>query len=95
MLAFDVLVNGKRLCLAGTAPNDVISTIISWARRTPDTINFHVGGISSGNSHVQIDWTTPTISIGDEITIRLVDAETYDEPDERRPMRSRGPESET
>lgn len=93
MLAFDVCVNGKRLCLAGTAPNDMFSTIISWTCRSPNLIEFNVGGIASGDPQVQIDWTTPRISIGDEITIRLVDSDTFDESGERRPMHLRGPES--
>ena len=88
MLAFEVSVNGIQLCLAGTESNEVVSTIISWTRRVPDAINFHIGGIASGDSQKQFDWLTPHISIGDEITIRLVETETSDEPDQTRP---RGP----
>jgi hypothetical protein len=82
MLAFEVLVNGKRLCIAGTGQMDVVSAAISWARREADTINFHVGGIAAGDQGEHLSWNTPTIGIGDEVTIRLVDANTSDGPDE-------------
>lgn len=80
MLAFEVLVNGKRLCIAGTGTSKVISTTVSWARRSADTINFHVGGIVADESNEHFAWTTPPIGIGDEITIRLVDADSWDNP---------------
>jgi len=81
MLAFEILVNGKRLCLAGTDAHNVFSTIVSWGRRADDRINFHVGGIVSGDSHDHYEWTTPAIGIGDEVTIRIMDSEKCDEPD--------------
>jgi len=85
MLAFEVLINGKRLCIAGTGTSDVLSTVVSWARRAQDRgqdkLDFHIGGIVAGNSNEHFGWTTPALAIGDEITIRLVDADTWDKPE--------------
>jgi hypothetical protein len=81
MLAFEVLVNGKTLCIAGAEMSDVMSTSMTWARRDPDRIRFNVGGIVAGKPNEHFLWKTPSIAIGDEIKIRLVDADTWDDPD--------------
>ena len=81
MLAFEILVNGKSLCIAGTAPNAVLSTILSWSRRHPERLNFHVGGIPGDDSTRHFEWETPRIEIGDEVLIRVIEADTCDEPD--------------
>ena len=84
MLAFEISVNGKRLCVAGTAVSDVISTVVSWVRsrsNMPEQLDFHVGGILAGESPTHFGWTTPLIGPGDEITIRLVDTDSWDEPE--------------
>ena len=84
MLAFEISEIGKRLCIAGTEMSDVLSTGLSWVRRTnrrPERLNFNVGGIISGDSRTHFAWTTPSITSGDEITIRLIDADSWDEPE--------------
>ncbi len=83
MLAFEVWVNGDRLCTASTATNCVLSTILSWASRRPDSINFCVGGVASDDRNCHVDWATPQIKIGDEIRVRVIDTDEYDQPDER------------
>ena len=83
MLAFEVSVNGKRLCIASTATHCVLGVVLSWAKRRADHLDFHVGGIASDDSTQHPDWRTPSLAIGDEVCIRLVDTETHDQPDER------------
>jgi hypothetical protein len=82
MLAFEISINGKRLCIAGTGMASVVSTGVSWTRREPDTIRFNVGGIVAANPLEHFDWKTPRVGIGDEITVRLIDATIGDDPDE-------------
>ena len=83
MLAFEVWVNNERLCTASTANHNVVSTILSWASRRPNDIDFHVGGIAADDLNYHTDWQTPEIKIGDEIRVRVIDVESYDEPDQR------------
>lgn len=84
MLAFEISVNGTIVCVAGAGPKHrVISSIVSWTRRDPDQISLHVGGVPQSDQH--LTWNTPKISIGDEITIRIVETDTVDEPDDIRP----------
>jgi hypothetical protein len=83
MLAFEVMVNGKRLCVMSTANHSVISTIVSWTVHKSDDIAFHVGGIPSDDSLAFTDWRTPALKTGDEILVRIVDVDVFDEPDDR------------
>jgi hypothetical protein len=81
MLGLEVSVNGKRLCIA-TAEN-VVSTIVSWADRDPNRINFHVGGIPATREGEHIEWDTPRLAIGDIVTIRIIEADLADPPGRR------------
>lgn len=84
MLAFEVSVNQKRLCVAATGISDVLSTSISWVRKSqhgPDRISFNVGGITAGNNREHFGWTMPPLAVGDEVTIRLVDVDSGDNPE--------------
>jgi hypothetical protein len=78
MLAFEVSVNGKRVCTA--TAESVLATIVSWSSRTPDRIQFHVGGIPETKDGEHIDWETPCIRVGDEVTIRILEADSADPP---------------
>ena len=84
MLAFQILVNGNVVCTAGAGPNDrVLGTALSWTHRDPDRLSFSVGGIPESDQHV--DWNVPDVAIGDEITIRIIDTENVDPPDNTQP----------
>ena len=81
MLAFEVLLNGRRLCLAGTAHHSrVLAAALSWTHREPERLDFHVGGvIANADQHFVFD--TPEVQVGDEILIRVVNSDTADQPD--------------
>ena len=84
MLAFQILVNGEVVCTAGAPPSHrVLSTIVSWTHREPDQIGFHVGGVPDADQH--LDWNVPEVGIGDEISIRIIDTDDVDQPDNARP----------
>jgi hypothetical protein len=74
MIAFEVCVNGRRVCLA--TADLVLSAIVNCTHHRPDAIGFHVGGIRAQDSGDHCDWDVPEIGIGDEVTIRVVDAES-------------------
>ncbi len=85
MLAFEISVNGKQLCVVGTKANNVAAVAIDWVRSIrdrPEMLSFHIGGIIAGTGDREhFRFNTPDIKIGDEITVRLLDAESVDEPD--------------
>ncbi len=77
MIAFEVSVNGKRVCVAGA--ERVSSVSLHWAHHSPQRVGFSVGGVSSeGGVDHHCEWDVPPIGVGDEVTIRIVEADAVD-----------------
>jgi hypothetical protein len=88
MKAFMVSVNGRHVCTAGIGPNGVLSTMLTWVgggpRRDPEgAFHFSVGGLDSRTDE-HVDWTTPELAVGDEVTVRVVEVEQIDPEVSRR-----------
>jgi hypothetical protein len=84
MLAFEITVNGKIACTAGAGPkNRVLASILSWSCREPNRVTFSVGGAAETDHTFEFD--VPEISLGDEISIRIIESDSVDEPSEFRP----------
>ena len=84
MLAFQILVNGNVVCTAGVGPDGrVFASALSWTHRQPEQVSFTVGGVPETDQH--LDWNAPEISVGDEITIRIIETDEIDAPDSARP----------
>jgi hypothetical protein len=87
MKAFEVSLNGQRLCTAGAGDDGVLATGITWVGGSPprpaSELTFRVGGIDSATGEY-LDWPVPQVNVGDEITIRIVETESID-PANRRP----------
>lgn len=83
MNAFIVTVNGQPVCTAGIGADGVMSVIVGSGRRGEfSDFHFHVGGLeSSTEEHVR--WPTPDLSVGDEITIRIIETDEIDVPQQR------------
>ena|ERR1700722_11928546 len=85
MQAFEVFVNGKKVCVAGIGNDGVLTTIITHApfRRRRET-RLRVGGlISPADEHV--DWVESMLRAGDEVHVRIIETETVDRPSKRHP----------
>lgn len=85
MRAFEVFTNGKRLCLAGIGDDGVLTAIVSFAAKKDREINdlrLNVGGLISP-LHESVTWTNEHLNVGDEITVRIVEANTPDSPNDR------------
>ena len=82
MLAFEVSVNGNKLCTVGTDNALVVSTILSWTK-CKGSVNFHVGGVVGDGTQDHFDWKTPRVTTGDEVLIRLVDVDSADAFEDR------------
>ncbi len=86
MKGFSVYHNGKRVCTAAIGKSGVLSAIVNWVGGLHDReehFHIHVGGLDSSSDEF-IDWPTPEIGLGDEITIRILDVDDPDTPSRRR-----------
>jgi hypothetical protein len=85
MRAFKVLLNGKKLCLAGIGDDGVLSAIVNWVGggRGPADLFLLVGGlVSPAQEHVRWVRQKP-LRVGDEIRVKIIDATLVDHPIER------------
>ena len=91
MLCFDVLVNGARICRAGVGTSGVLSAIVSWVgksarsprkggRTEPGETRLHVGGLYNPKPSVNVhpSWAEQTLKVGDEVAIKVVEADNPD-----------------
>ena len=95
MIAFEVFLNGNKVCRAGVGDLGVLTTVLSWVRREgrntetrepgniEEELTLNVGGlISSKNEHVR--WSESKLTVGDEVRVRVVNLESVDPPWDRR-----------
>jgi hypothetical protein len=79
--AFEVQLNGKKLCVAGMRKG-IVAISLKWIarpRRTDEVGGIYVGGLIHGtNQHVR--WSTQRLDVGDELRIKLVEKSTVDKP---------------
>ena len=82
MLAFVVNINGKRICTAGLGDIGLLLGIIRWCKRPDDTEEVAdleiCGQILPTDEHVV--WCDVPIHRGDEISIKIMDADFVDKP---------------
>ena len=85
MRAFQVRLNGKRICLAGIGNDGVLSTTISYTPfgRRRET-RLYVGGlVLPQDEHVK--WKGIFLRMGDEVSVKLVETNVVDKPRTRHP----------
>ena len=80
MRAFEISLNGERLCVAGIGENGVLNTMITQVIGTDrNDLSLRTGGlISSTQEHVV--WTPTSLNVGDEVFVRIIETETVDPP---------------
>jgi len=83
MRAFQVHINGKKVCVAGIGQDGVLTSIVNWvAKKGEGDLFVTVGGlISPAGDHVT--WVRQDLQVGDEILLRVVEAKTSDVPGKR------------
>jgi hypothetical protein len=92
MIAFEVYLNGKKLCTAGVGDLGVLSTCLCWRGPHPykkggppvaEYIRLDVGGIvESFREHVR--WVDRKIKCGDMVSIKIVELTSVDKPREKQ-----------
>ena len=80
MRAFQVVLNGKRICLAGIGEDGVLSAIITHVpfRKRRET-RLHVGGLLLPQ-HEHVRWQQKKLRLGDEVRLRIVEKKSVDAP---------------
>jgi hypothetical protein len=82
VIAFEVRLNGQLLCTAGRADISVLSAVVNYLHRHQDMFA-SVGGLTQGTQGPgqHLDWLSHLpLALGDEVSIRIVDAPTCDAP---------------
>jgi hypothetical protein len=85
MKAFEVYLNGQKMCRAGIRKDGVVSVIVNWtARQGEENLFFSVSGlISDLNQHVA--WIQhQALQSDDTIQIEVVEADSVEEPTVRK-----------
>ena len=85
MTALEVFINGHRICLAGVGADGVLSAIVNCVGPEREKhIFLSVGGLDSiANEHLH--WDVPSIGVGAEVLVRVVEVSSVDPPAERVP----------
>jgi hypothetical protein len=83
MRAFDVHLNGKRLCIAGIGEEGVLTTTINQVvGRERDDLFAMIGGlISTADEHVK--WRHLKLRVGNEIAVKIIETDRVDKPRKR------------
>jgi hypothetical protein len=96
MIAFDIVVNEKKVCTAGVDSDyGMLTAILSWAKRDlsrlPAEVRTEVPGEAlkmvvsgqrnlDGSDSENLQWTGCDLKPGDEIRIAIVDVDRVDAP---------------
>src|SRR5258708_40208965 len=75
MRAFEVFLNGKRLCVAGVGKAGVLTTIIDQVsgHRDRHRLHLHVGGLNGANEFVT--WWTQALRVNDVISLKIIETD--------------------
>ena len=81
--AYEVLLNGRRMCVAGIAGSCVLNAMVDFVNGTDhDELLLTIGGLVSVTGE-QLIWVSTNLKVGDEIRVKLLDAGSVDEPTKR------------
>lgn len=95
MKCFEVTINGKKVCTAGVGDDGVLTAILALVQRQTvsdgtredqdaesESLDVRVGGIANVESGVSehVEWLHQNLSVGDEITIKIIESSECNEP---------------
>lgn len=94
MICFQVEINGKKLCTAGVGEFGVLTTVLSLVRDRQQArsvgegtakAQLKVGGTTSLSDNVDenVEWTSSSLNVGDEVRITVTDQVQPDDPTQR------------
>jgi hypothetical protein len=80
MRAFELYVNGKRICVAGVGDKGVLTALV--AGRHKEKAEAGVSGLVSATDE-HVEWTRKRLKTGDEVRIKIVEVDAVDRPKKR------------
>jgi len=88
MTAFEVFINGHRVCLAGVGENGVLAAIVNWigGPDKAETFRLSVSGLDTSTDE-HLTWKVPTIGVGAEVLVRVLESSSVDLPHNRKPSK--------
>jgi len=90
MIAFEVRLDGEKVCMAGVGETGVLSAIVSWVRRGAhpaeqetgswvETLSCEVGGLMhQDGADYHVKWLSQSLGVGQQVTITVVEAPEVD-----------------
>src|SRR5262249_14974126 len=90
MIAFEVHLNGKRICTAGVGDIGVLTSSLAWRGSQPcqkggpsvaEYLRLDVGGLAQSGDRLR--WLDRKLKRGDTVSIKVVEADCVDKPQER------------
>jgi len=101
MIIFEVLLNNKPITRAGATDLSVLAAIVNAVGRLgPESqgaktkeegieLTLDVGGLTARESKddEHLNWSRHHLKIGDEISVRILEAQSADDPSERKSAR--------
>jgi hypothetical protein len=83
MRAFEVHLNGKRLCVAGIDGDCVMNVIVNHVvGHGRNELWLDVGGLINATEEY-VRWKAPHLKLGDKVALKIVEADIVDKPVKR------------
>ena len=83
MIALEIYSNGKKVCTVGPEGMGILSAAATWLG-SGETWDFRVRGITNERGYDEhLNWIDKKLSVGDTITLNVVDTDEQDEPTRR------------
>jgi hypothetical protein len=89
MTAFEIYLNGRKVCTAGLNGAGVVMPTITWflgegpRRKRSEELAFHVSGLVS-RTRTHLTWAHRPLKIGDEVRIVVAKKSKVDAPKKKR-----------
>jgi hypothetical protein len=93
MPAFVININGRKACAVALNGENTGTINITWIGDQKDDeglIYFHVGATDEDQN---LRWSVPELKIGDEVTIKIIEASVGDPPTSRKAIDQTEPET--
>jgi hypothetical protein len=100
MIAFEIAIDGEKVCTAGVSPSGVTSATANWVRRPArdptsgepisgafeEELTLEVGGLmhDPDGAAVHLTWLRQPLKPGQRITVAVIETESADPPQSRQ-----------
>jgi hypothetical protein len=83
MIALEISSNSKKVCTVGSEGLGILSVGATWLE-SDKTWDFRVRGITNEQGYEEhLNWMDEKLTVGDTITLKVVETEETDEPKRR------------